>query len=60
MGLFDNKQKKLVNEFANAMVNSRKTGTFKCGYCGRPQKITYYGSNDTWTCSRCGVKNRCN
>lgn len=58
MGLFDNKKKKQARELATMLASSRREGFFTC-ICGRPQKITYYGNNDTWTCPKCGRRNRC-
>lgn len=52
MGLFGNNNKKL---YQHAMSNA-KTGTVKCKYCGRSQRLTYF-PNDSWTCRGCGKKN---
>lgn len=52
MGLFGNNNKKL---YQHAMSNA-KTGTVKCKYCGRSQRLTYF-PNDSWACRGCGKKN---
>ena len=59
MALFESKKDKVIRKLAENLVNSRKEGYFTCYYCNRPQKITYYGNDDTWTCPRCKTKNRC-
>ncbi|MCM1506820.1 MAG: hypothetical protein NC177_06750 [Ruminococcus flavefaciens] len=58
MGLFESKRKKDARKLAESLAESAKQGYFTC-FCGRPQRITYYGSNDTWTCPACGRRNYC-
>lgn len=59
MGLFKSKKQKALEGALIEYATSRKEGYFNCCNCGRTQKITYHGSNDTWTCPSCRVKNRC-
>lgn len=57
MGLFGNSNKKLQKYARDTMMKSMKSGTFRCRYCGKPKRITYFGSNDSWTCPNCKQKN---
>lgn len=57
MGLFRNEQKDLQKYVAKKMRENAKTGTFRCRACGKPQRITYFGSNDAWVCKNCRTKN---
>ncbi len=52
--LFGNKNKK-NNKSSSGISANRKT--FRCANCGRPQVVTYYGNNDSWTCPSCKHKN---
>lgn len=60
MGLFfkSRKEKELEKIFYE-LNQHKKQGRFECRYCGTISTITYYGSNDTYTCRRCGMKNYC-
>ena len=53
MGLFGNKKKS--KEQTNKI--NVKTVMARCSYCGRPQSITCFGKNDSWTCPKCKNKN---
>lgn len=59
MGLFKSKNQKLLKEVIKETGVTARKGMFTCKKCGRRQTVTYFGPNDTWTCSQCKTRNYC-
>ena len=59
MGLFGNRDQKLLKEVMKKSGTTAKSAMFECKKCGRRQRITYFGPNDSWTCPQCRTRNYC-
>lgn len=50
---------KVFQEIFKKSGVTAKKGMFTCKKCGTRRTLTYFGPNDTWTCSQCKTRNYC-
>lgn len=56
MGLFGNKNEKILREALKQANVKPQTKTVSCPKCGRRYTATFLGSNDSITCKKCDYR----